>query len=80
VSYKQKLMPMTIDKKIWFLTSIIIINPFLVVAQATDDNPEPPPGADISQYIVFGLIIAIVLAFVILYKNRKLQNKYQINL
>jgi hypothetical protein len=68
---------MKIDKKIWILTSIVIIKTSLVAASDLD-GPEPPP-ADISQYILFGLTVAIGLAFMILHKKRKLQNKYQIN-
>jgi hypothetical protein len=68
-------MPMKIDKKIWFLTLIVIINTSVVSAQV-----EPPPPADINQYGIAGLIIAIGLAFVILYKSRISQNKYQTNL
>lgn len=44
------------------------------------DGPEPPPPADINQYVVIALLLAVCLAFVYFYYNRRLQNNNDINL
>ena len=86
---------MKINKKIWIFGSLLMLNSLFTIAQTFDNTtpaeegdrnftpvgPEPPPQADINQYLIFGLMIAIGLAFVYFYKmNRKLQNTSDINL
>ena len=84
---------MKINKKIWIFGALLTLNTIVSFAQtfggeaaegdknSTPVGPEPPPQADINQYLIFGLMIAIGLACVYFYKmNRKLQNTSDINL
>lgn len=84
---------MKINKKFWIVGAFMLLNTAVSVAQTfggtsegadknfTPEGAEPPPQADVNQYLMFGIMIAIGLAFVYFYKNnRKLQNTSDINL
>lgn len=85
---------MKINKNFWIFSALMLLNTVFTFAQTFDDSdpaeaadknftpvgPEPPPQADINQYLIYGAVLAIVLGFVYFYNNRKLQKTSDINL
>ncbi len=68
------------NKNFLFLSLLLVLNTSLVVAQATDEGPEPPPPAPVNQYVIFAIIFAVSMAFAFFSKTGKLQNSNDTNI
>ena len=84
---------MKFNKKFWLLPAVMLISTLSTFAQSVGDEaedaykdnyafdgPEPPPPADINQYMIIALLLAICLAFVYFYSRTRIRNNNDINL